>query len=152
MAATKKVHYFRNMLPNSLRVLDISFGPHGQNDVASVPADLVDNPRFRPAVARGQIQEISKAEYEARFVDDTGSNLNLKPDEVITFIQKDGKAVEIRQPVVLEGPDRSLKTAVRPEIDHSNFVGSEFATGSRPDPGAGRTLSDLAANGPITES
>lgn len=139
-----KVKYFRNMTPNPIRIGDINFGPHGGRDVAEVPVEKINDSKFAPSIGL-LIQEITAVEYKERitsaFQENSVANPEYKLPQVFTVTQTpDGKSKEIKQDVEFEG---QLNTGLRVAIDSAQFQGSDFATGSRPDPAAGKTLSEM---------
>lgn len=143
MATNRKVKYFQNVTPNPIRVADVNFGPNGGRDVAEVPVEKVTDPKFAPSVGL-LIKEITHAEYQQRiavaYQETSIARPGYKPPDVFTVVQTPGgDSKEIKQEVEIEGQPMGL----RREIDNTNFVGSDFATGSRPDPAAGKTLTEV---------
>lgn len=144
MAINRKVKYFRNLTPNPIRVLDVNFGPRGARDVAEVPVDKTTDPKFAPSVGL-LIEELTPAAYNERiaaaYQETSVARPGYKAPQVYTVVQKPGgESAEIKQDVEIEGHQ---PMGLRREIDNSQFVGSDFATGSRPDPAAGKTLTEV---------
>ncbi len=135
-----KVHYVRNLKPNSCRIADINLGPRGERDVAEVSDEMFSSAKFAPSVGL-LVEEITKAEYQERINEKWHDPAEKKAQKKIVHI--DSKGEERDLPVEME-----IETdAVRVPIDTAGFAGAEHAMGSRPDDGGGKSLSQIREGG-----
>lgn len=144
-----KVKYFRNMTQNPIRVDSVNFEAYGKRDVAEVAEEIFNSAKFAPSIGT-LIQEINEAEYKERLSEAYQKTSIVKPGytppQVISIRENNrGAAEEYKQDVELEG--YAPVTGLRREISVDQYQGADFATGSRVDPGAGKTLTELRNQG-----
>jgi len=133
-----KVHYVRNLTPNSVRISDINLGPRGQRDVAEVSDEQFQNAKFAPSVGL-LVEEITKAQYQERISAKWHEPVKSSKQQEIFHV--DSKGEEKQLPVEME----IEQDAVRVPVDTAGFAGAERVMGSRPDEGDGKTLSEMRA-------
>jgi hypothetical protein len=148
-----KVKYYKNLTDSPVRILEYSIPKGGAIELA---AEDTRGPKFAPSVGV-LIGEINKIEYDDILNRHReGSNVLRRKDlpKVVTVVQDNSSSKglkEIEQTVEVDAHPReteilrnqlnqlrngeTITEGVRPEIDHDQFPGSDFATGSRPDNG-----------------
>ena len=131
-----KVRYIRNLTANAVRIDTINLGPRGERDVAEVSEEQFQSAKFAPSVGL-LVEEINKPQYQERISAKWHEPVkNAKQQEIFHV---DSKGEEKKLPVEME----IEQDAVRVPVDTAGFAGSERVMGSRPDEGAGKTLSEM---------
>jgi len=135
-----KVRYIRNLTPNAVRIADVNLGPRGDRDVAEISEEQFQSAKFAPSVGL-LVEEITKPQYQERITAKWHEPVKQAKQREIFHV--DSKGEEKKLPVEME----IEQDAIRVPIDTAGFAGSERVTGSRPDAGDGKTLSELRIEG-----
>lgn len=156
------VKYYQNITDNLIRVATYTVKPR---EVFQVPAEEAEVPKFANAVGN-LIRNIDKKTYDEIIrTSAQGNNLRKKrglpkvttfkrnpdPDSIIGMFEVEQEVTcephpkELREYMERKRMETEgfLESDIRPSIDADFFVGADHATGSRPDPADGKTLTEV---------